>query len=185
MNHSLTKLIEGFGARQLNSPQHTNLIKPRLSPTHFSVTGLIVGPTPPSSTEGCRVAPYVNMPSLRMAFDRLHMQHLGSHFDTLAAAAAASAAAAAATSPLAAAAAAALPPPAAVTSSSPVLPGSATSPLQSPLPSPLPSMLFYPTPHYAVNFAALAQNGLLSNKNSSIADLRLKAKHHAASLGLS
>jgi short stature homeobox protein len=138
----------------------------------LAVAGLIVGPTPNSASEGCRVAPYVNMPSLRMAFDRIHMQHLGSHFDTLAAAAAASAAAAAAGNPLAAAAAAGLPP----VTSTPGLPGTGVT---------LPSMLFYPTPHYAVNFAALAQNGLLANKNSSIADLRLKAKHHAASLGLS
>ena len=121
---------------------------------------MIVGSVP--NTEGCRVAPYVNMPSLRMAFDRIHMQHLG-HFDL--AAATAAAAASAATNPLAGLAG---------------VPHSAT---MGATPT-LPSMLFYPTPHYAVNFAALAQNGLLANKNSSIADLRMKAKHHAASLGL-
>ena len=49
----------------------------------------------------------------------------------------------------------------------------------------LPSMLFYPTPHYAMNLA-LAHNvnsQLALSKNSSIADLRLKAKKHSATLG--
>ncbi len=102
-----------------------------------------------SNMDGCRVAPYVNMPSMRLAFDRLHMQHLP-HFDPThtathhqVTAAAAAAAAAAASTPL----------------------------------------LFYPPPHYAMNFA-LSDSSFAPNKNSSIADLRLKAKKHAAALGL-
>ena len=134
---------------------------------HCLFPGMIVGSVP--TTEGCRVAPYVNMPSLRMAFDRIHMQHLG-HLDLAAATAAASAATAAAANPLA---------------GLPGVPAHSPGSVAAAPPPGFPSMLFYPTPHYAVNFAALAQNGLLANKNSSIADLRLKAKHHAASLGLS
>ena len=106
----------------------------------------------PSSVDGCRVAPYVNMPSMRLAFDRLHMQHLPQidplhsvHHPVSASAAAAAVAAAAA---------------------------AATAP-----------MLFYPPPHYAMNLA-LAESSFSPNKNSSIADLRLKAKKHAAALGL-
>ena len=118
--------------------------------------------SPSSHADGCRVAPYVNMPSMRLAFDRIHMQHL-SHFDTPAGAAAAAAAAAVA----------------AVTGVSPL----AAPPAAGHPPISLPTMLFYPTPHYAMNLA-LAQGNLSVTKNSSIADLRLKAKKHAAALGL-
>ncbi|CAH1781372.1 unnamed protein product [Owenia fusiformis] len=97
--------------------------------------GLILGSTPPS-IDGCRVAPYVNMPSMRMAFDRLHLPHInpydGSH---------------------------------------------ASHPA-------LPSMLFYPPPPYPLNLSALADSSFKATKTSSIADLRLKAKQHTASLGL-
>ena len=98
-----------------------------------------------ANVDGCRVAPYVNMPSMRMAFDRIHMQHF-SHLDPMTLSPHPSAAAAAAAA--------------------------------------LPSMLFYPTPHYAVNLA-LAHNvtSVTASKNSSIADLRMKAKKHAATLG--
>ena len=101
-----------------------------------------------SSSEGCRVAPYVNMPSLRLAFDRFQVESLGN-----------------------------------------------IDPLRSPLPSglpagsgsnmPLPSMFFYPSPLYTLGLSNLAaQKGVFSPKNTSIADLRLKAKQHAATLGL-
>ena len=100
------------------------------------------------TSEGCRVAPYVNMPSLRLAFDRFQVESLGN-----------------------------------------------LEPLRSPLPPgmptgssgnmPLPSMLFYPSPLYTLGLSNLAaQKGVFSTKNTSIADLRLKAKHHAATLGL-
>ncbi len=118
-------------------------------------TGMLLGASP---SEGCRVAPYVNMPSMRLAFDRLHMQHLP-HMDLTHAAAAA-----------AAAAAARLPPVSTVTSA--MTTAAAAAPL-----------LFYPPPPYFMNFG-LTESALAPNKNSSIADLRLKAKQHAAALGL-
>lgn len=126
---------------------------------------LLGSPTP----EGCRVAPYVNMPSMRLAFDRLHMPHLP-HVDLSHAAA------------MTAAAVARLPP---VTS----LSNAAASPLTSAAAAAAVAsspLLFYPPPPYFMNFPALtaADNPLASNKNSSIADLRLKAKQHAAALGL-
>ena len=100
------------------------------------------------SLEGCRLAPYVNMPSLRMTFDRLHAQQM--------------------TSPL---------------GTPPCPPPSHLSP-QSPHPAiSMPPVFLYPSPHYAMNLA-LAHTGLAHDKNSSIADLRLKAKKHAAALGL-
>lgn len=128
---------------------------------------LLGSPTP----EGCRVAPYVNMPSMRLAFDRLHVPHLTSpHVDLSAMTAVAAAAAAGGR----------LPP---VTSLS--------SPMTSPLTSAIAStpLLFYPPPPYFMNFPGAAgfaggDNPLAPNKNSSIADLRLKAKQHAAALGL-
>lgn len=107
-------------------------------PDIVTFPGVIIGPT---SLDGCRLAPYVNMPSLRMTFDRLHAQHL----------------------PL--------------TSPTGVLP---TPPHPA---MALPPMFLYPSPHYAMNLA-LAQSHFAHDKNSSIADLRLKAKKHAASLGL-
>lgn len=118
----------------------------------FYFTGTFSGMIIPTPTQevGCRVAPYVNMPSMRLAFDRLHMQHLTSPFDPTHAAA---------HHPVSAAAAAAAA-------------AAATAP-----------MLFYHPPPYAMNFAAL-DSSFTSNKNSSIADLRLKAKKHAAALGL-
>ncbi len=132
---------------------------PRSLPFLFTcLPGLLMGAAGTSQSDGCRVAPYVNMPSMRMAFDRIHMQHLGQMDSSMTSAAAAAAAAAVAgvTPPLA--------------------------PPSHPIPS-LPSMLFYPTPHYAMNLA-LAQTTMTASKNSSIADLRMKAKKHAAALGL-
>ena len=130
----------------------------------FVISGMLLGS---STGEGCRVAPYVNMPSMRLAFDRLHMQHLP-HVDLTHAA-------------VAAAAAARLPPvTAAVTSLSAV-----TSPLSmtSAAAAAAAPLLFYPPPPYFMNFG-LTDSALAPNKNSSIADLRLKAKQHAAALGL-
>lgn len=112
--------------------------------------GVLLSNTP---ADGCRVAPYVNMPSMKFALDRLHLQHM-SHFE----------------------------------------------PSLTVHPPPHP-MLFHPYPHYAMNLAlasaslasskaalldnfTLAASGLTTNKNSSIEDLRLKAKKHAATLGL-
>ena len=119
--------------------------------------------------EGCRVAPYVNMPSMRLAFDRLHMQHLP-HVDLTHAA-------------VAAAAAARLPPVSAVTSLSAVMsPLSMTSAAAAAAAASTP-LLFYPPPPYFMNFG-LTDSALAPTKNSSIADLRLKAKQHAAALGL-
>ena len=110
-----------------------------------------------SPTEGCRVAPYVNIPSLRMAFERYQMDSINS-LDAL-------------RSPL----------PAPLTS-----PGSSSAASAALQPGNLPSMLFYPSPLYALGLGSLAaQNGLFgATKNTSIADLRLKAKQHAATLGL-
>ena len=93
----------------------------------------------PNPMDGCRVAPYVNMPSMRLAFDRLHMQHLG-HLDA--------------------------------------------AHLSIHHHPPPPSLLLYPTPHYAMNFPTLTDSSFKTTKNSSIADLRLKARKHAAALGL-
>ncbi|ELU02974.1 hypothetical protein CAPTEDRAFT_158069 [Capitella teleta] len=111
--------------------------------------GLLLSPT----VDGCRVAPYVNMPSMRMAFDRLHMHHLRHLHD----------------------------PTAALLSPHPSATAAAVAAAAA-----MPSMLFYPSPHYAVNLA-LAQNVGSSvtaqTKNSSIADLRMKAKKHSAALG--
>ncbi|GAB6022511.1 hypothetical protein CHUAL_006618 [Chamberlinius hualienensis] len=60
-----------------------------------------------------------------------------------------------------------------------------------PPPPPLPhpthpaAMLFYPSPHYPFGLATtFTPVDRFSTKNSSIADLRLKAKKHAAALGL-
>ncbi|XP_014663732.1 PREDICTED: short stature homeobox protein 2-like [Priapulus caudatus] len=51
-------------------------------------------------------------------------------------------------------------------------------------PPSLASMLFYPSPHYSFAMPALLTESLYkANKSSSIADLRLKAKQHAAALG--
>lgn len=47
-----------------------------------------------------------------------------------------------------------------------------------------PSFLFYPTPTHPFSLSALMAAERLNNKNSSIADLRLKAQKHAAALGL-
>ncbi|KAI0243296.1 Short stature homeobox protein 2, partial [Lamellibrachia satsuma] len=105
--------------------------------------GVLLGTSAGHALDGCRVAPYVNMPSMRVAFERLQVQHhLAAHYD--------------------------LPVPrhADVT---------------------LPSLFLYNPQHYAAAFDlnfALAQGGFHgANKNSSIADLRLKAKKHAAALG--
>ena len=130
------------------------------------VSGMLLGST---TGEGCRVAPYVNMPSMRLAFDRLHMQHLP-HVDLTHAA-------------VAAAAAARLPPVSGVTSLSAVTsPLSMTSAAAAAAAASTP-LLFYPPPPYFMNFG-LTDSALAPNKNSSIADLRLKAKQHAAALGL-
>ncbi|KAK2176898.1 hypothetical protein NP493_632g00005 [Ridgeia piscesae] len=100
------------------------------------------------------------MPSMRVAFERLQVQHhLAAHYD---------------------------------------LPGGATA-ARAPTPShrdvtlprhadvALPSLFLYNPQHYAAAFDlnfALTQGGFHGqNKNSSIADLRLKAKKHAAALG--
>lgn len=60
-------------------------------------------------------------------------------------------------------------------------------PLHGPrhVPQPIHPLLLYHH-HYAaaLNYASLHDNGLKSNKNSSIADLRLKARQHLASLGI-
>ena len=131
--------------------------------------------------DGCRVAPYVNIPSMRISFDRQGgtssgpaTQSLGAALDKAVAAAAMAA-----------------------VQSSPFLPSVGQ----------FGSMLFYPTPHYGLNFAlqtaaaaAAATSGdgggagggtsatgaglTLTSKNSSIADLRMKAKKYAAALGL-
>lgn len=46
-------------------------------------------------------------------------------------------------------------------------------------------MLLCPTPHYpGLNYSVLSDNPDKSAKNSSIADLRLKARQHLATLGL-
>ncbi|CAN8021957.1 unnamed protein product [Ixodes persulcatus] len=52
-----------------------------------------------------------------------------------------------------------------------------------PAPSPA-SLLFYPTPTHPFGLTALMAAERLTTKNSSIADLRLKAQKHAAALGL-
>jgi hypothetical protein len=60
-------------------------------------------------------------------------------------------------------------------------------PLHGPrhVPQPIHPLLLYHH-HYAaaLNYASLHDNGVKSNKNSSIADLRLKARQHLASLGI-
>lgn len=121
--------------------------------------GVLLGTSAGHALDGCRVAPYVNMPSMRVAFERLQVQHhLAAHYD---------------------------------------LPGATAA--RAPTPSPrdvtlprhadvtLPSLFLYNPQHYAAAFDlnfALAQGGFHgANKNSSIADLRLKAKKHAAALG--
>ena len=106
---------------------------------------MILTPNGPTHvSDGCRVAPYVNMPSMRLAFDRLHMNSMP-QFDITSLPASHHAAAALSMAP--------------------------------------PSVLFYPPPSYAMNLA-LYEASLAPNKNNSIADLRLKAKKHAATLGL-
>ncbi|XP_013784018.1 short stature homeobox protein 2-like [Limulus polyphemus] len=49
---------------------------------------------------------------------------------------------------------------------------------------PHPSFFFYPSPTHPFSLSALMAADRLSNKNTSIADLRLKAQKHAAALGL-
>ncbi|XP_023209554.1 short stature homeobox protein 2-like [Centruroides vittatus] len=51
-------------------------------------------------------------------------------------------------------------------------------------PHPHTSFLFYPTPTHPFSLSALMAAERLNNKNSSIADLRLKAQKHTAALGL-
>ncbi|KAL3848326.1 hypothetical protein ACJMK2_019194 [Sinanodonta woodiana] len=52
------------------------------------------------------------------------------------------------------------------------------------LPHPLHPMLLYPHHYSQLNYAALHDSCFKPNKNSSIADLRLKARQHLATLGL-
>ena len=49
---------------------------------------------------------------------------------------------------------------------------------------PGPPLLYYPHPSYPLALSALAAAERISNKNSSIADLRLKARKHAEALGI-
>ncbi|XP_013787195.1 short stature homeobox protein-like [Limulus polyphemus] len=49
---------------------------------------------------------------------------------------------------------------------------------------PHPSFFLYPTPTHPFSLSALLAADRLNNKNTSIADLRLKAQKHAAALGL-
>ncbi|XP_065332962.1 short stature homeobox protein 2-like [Cloeon dipterum] len=165
--------------------------------------GIMLSQSPPVSTpiEPCRVAPYVSVPSLRIgqaAYDRLP-------FAAVAAAAAAAFPAfdnaiLSAAHQYAAAAAAlqhqgqivpvssgpgapsAVPPGGVSPSKSPPLSGAQAT-------SSAPPLLFCP-PQYplglqaALAAAAAQHERLLLSKNSSIADLRLKAKKHAEALGL-
>ncbi|GFQ85542.1 OAR domain-containing protein [Trichonephila clavata] len=62
--------------------------------------------------------------------------------------------------------------------------GSASTGPTSGGPAPHHSFLFYPTPTHPFSLSALMAAERLNNKNSSIADLRLKAQKHAAALGL-
>ncbi|XP_045132243.1 short stature homeobox protein 2-like [Portunus trituberculatus] len=55
---------------------------------------------------------------------------------------------------------------------------SATNPLTS------PPLLYYPHPTYPLALSALAAAERVSSKNSSIAELRMKARKHAEALGL-
>ncbi|PSN43078.1 Short stature homeobox protein 2 [Blattella germanica] len=114
---------------------------------------MLTSHSPPIATplEPCRVAPYVNVPSLRLptAYDRLPFPAFSAFDPALLTAAHQYAAAAAAMS----------------SSSSP---------------------LVFCHPQYPLGLAALAavHQDRLHSKNSSIADLRLKAKKHAEALGL-
>ncbi|XP_066964965.1 homeobox protein aristaless-like 4 isoform X2 [Macrobrachium rosenbergii] len=56
--------------------------------------------------------------------------------------------------------------------------GSAANPLTS------PPLLYYPHPTYPLALSALAAAERISSKNSSIAELRMKARKHAEALGL-
>ncbi|XP_064638952.1 short stature homeobox protein 2-like isoform X2 [Lineus longissimus] len=118
--------------------------------------GMLLGPSSPLES-GCRVAPFVSMPAMRMAFDRLQPPpHIGQAAWEAAAA-------------------------------------------HLPFHPATPPFLFIPPPaHYAaaLHLSTLSAAGfttdvgvgrldnLNATKNSSIADLRLKAKKHSATLGI-
>ena len=126
----------------------------------WPVLGVLLGTSAGHSLDGCRVAPYVNMPSMRVAFERLQVQHhLAGHYNVSGATAAAR-----------------VPTPS---------PRDVTLPRHADIA--LPSLLLYNPQHYAaafdLNFALSQGRYGGANKNSSIADLRLKAKKHAAALG--
>ncbi|KAF4521803.1 hypothetical protein B566_EDAN011388 [Ephemera danica] len=150
-------------------------------------TGLLLSQSPPVATplEPCRVAPYVSVPSLRLspaAYERLPFFP---GFEPALLSAAHQPVSVLTLLQYAAAAAALQQQQQNTTSGSPPRPGSGSSPAPPPL-------LFCP-PQYPLGLqaalaaaaAAAAQHErLLLCKNSSIADLRLKAKKHAEALGL-
>uniref|UniRef100_T1J456 Homeobox domain-containing protein n=1 Tax=Strigamia maritima TaxID=126957 RepID=T1J456_STRMM len=113
--------------------------------------------------ETCRLTPYLHVGSVRVPYDRLHLPPTAAPFTPFDPALFTAAHHFATAAAVAAA---------------------ASSPATAAPHHPHPAMLFYPSPHYPLNLSTLAAVERLSTKNSSIADLRLKAKKHAAALGL-
>nr|XP_054771163.1 uncharacterized protein LOC129279074 [Lytechinus pictus] len=130
-----------------------------------------------TSVDTCRVAPYLSMGSLRMPFERVQEQL---QLNIKGPSAPSPSSPSSIASPL---------------SPTRALPATAAPHVPLPPPSLLahaPPFMFFPPPPYAFPLATLmgsmlargASSVTSSSKSSSIADLRLKARQHAAALGL-
>ncbi|XP_071483075.1 uncharacterized protein [Diadema antillarum] len=132
-----------------------------------------------ASVDTCRVAPYLSMGSLRMPFERVQEQlQLNIKPSPT------SSSSPSASSPLS-------PPRALPVAAAAAAAAAASVPSASSLLAHTPSFMFFPPPPYAFPLATLMGTMLArgaavssSSKSSSIADLRLKARQHAAALGL-
>ncbi|KAG8201879.1 hypothetical protein JTE90_027358 [Oedothorax gibbosus] len=157
-----------FQNRRAKCRKHESQMQ-KIGPNSLSSDLMMSTSTP---IESSRIAPYINVSSAMARIPQERYLVPGAHYlpyadpafiaaaQHYAAAAAAAAAANTTTSSSATAAASGVPTP------------------------PHHSFLFYPTPTHPFSLSALMAAERLNNKNSSIADLRLKAQKHAAALGL-
>ena len=132
-----------FPIYSLNSLQQMTsyIIIIRINGCFLFLAGLILQ-SQGTPLDSCRVAPFINLPSVREPIDRVHFPPFIPYYPFHAAAAAAAH-------------------------------------------HPIHPMFLYPH-HYAAafNYATLHESSFKGTKNSSIADLRLKARQHLATLGL-
>ncbi|CAL1266477.1 unnamed protein product, partial [Larinioides sclopetarius] len=157
-----------FQNRRAKCRKHESQMQ-KIGPNSLSSDLMMATSTP---IESSRIAPYINVSSAMARLPQERYLVPGAHYLPYAD----PAFLAAAQHYAAAAAAAAV---ANTTTGS----GATTGPASS-APTPHHSFLFYPTPTHPFSLSALMAAERLNNKNSSIADLRLKAQKHAAALGL-